>query len=429
VRLVSVGVHARGTDRTLHRANEWQPAYRRRIALLRRIAVAGTIASNVPAARDGLLGYIVGEVEAAVGEIYTTTAAAEIAKLGLQIITGDIDYALAVKLLGCTPSALQGTGSNSSTIAAGRWGVVDDDGGHWMRDVPHAMGVLAPILAVVWGNAAGGPVGKPGFGLASWARIVTNVLPSSKAKEVFVDLFAQAAAQAVRLRTKLGESKVDWPQYVDSIGPRKYHALLIELNAEHAAARMVAAAASKKQPKEKGGGGGGGGEGGGGGTGAEPGGKRNKDGTPKGTPGPVGLPGEREPKRLARQAAYQARVDDPNDPAGKGSPAAAKGKQGGRADWTPDFAKGSITKFVDKHEQRGAVDAFEYLCKQANPACSMLDMPCAFAALAKCNAQADKPCRSCTRQAQMTTPTPVPAGAIAKVKGACDDHVAARITN
>lgn len=359
------------------------------------------------------------------GEIYTTTASAEIAKLSLQIISGDIDYTLAVKLLGCTPSALQGTGSNSSTIAAGRWGVVDDDGGHWMRDVPHAMGVLAPILAVVWGNAAGGPVGKPGFGLNAWARIVTNVLPASKAKEVFVDLFAQAAAQAVRLRTKGGEGKVDWPLYVDSIGPRKYHALLVELNAEQAASRMVAAAAAKKSPKEKPAGDGGG-DGGSGGNGAEAGSKRNKNGTPKETgPVTVGEPGSRDAKRAARQAAHQARVDDPNDPK-KGSP--AKGKQAGKGDW-PDFAKGSISKFVDKFEQRGAVDAFEYLCKQADPSINTLDMPCAFAALAKCNAPADRPCRSCTRQAQMTTPTPIPAGAVARVKAACDDYVAGRITN
>ena len=414
-----------------------QPAYRRRNALTRRIAVAGTIASTIPAARDGLLGFISEQIETAVGEVYTTSAAKEVAALALQIITGDIDYTLAVKLLGCTPSALQGSGSNRSTIAMGRWGEIDDASAHWKRDVPHAMGVLATILAVVWGTAAGGPLGSPGFGLVAWARIITNVLPASKATEVFVDLFAQASAQAHRLRTKPGESKVNWPRYVDSIGSRKYHPLLIELNAEEAAQRMVSAAAATAAAKsKKGGGGGNGGSGGNGGNGGNGGGgndtastgdKRGKPGVPKGTAGPVGAPGVRAGKRAAREEAYQARHSDADSPA----PSPAKGAAdtgGGKAqDWVPDFAVDSITKFIDKQEQRGAVDAFEYLCRQANPTGANTDLPCAFAALAKCNTPADRPCRTCARQSQMTTPTPVPAGAVARVKAACVAAIASRI--
>jgi hypothetical protein len=363
--------------------------------------------------------FITESIEDVVGPINSTSAADDITRLTHMILVGGIEYPHAVKLLGCTPPALRGKGTSQSAIGEGRWGSIADTEGRWKSDVPTALGFLARILANVWGTAAGGPIGTAHeFNLPQEVRIIVGTLTHPKAKEVFEDFFEQAAVQAKRLRQREGMDKVDWPMYVSSMAERKYSALLLELRAEEAADRKCDERADR----------GGGGDGGGSGAGD----KRRTPGTP-GTPGPVGEPGSRAKARAQRQAEYNnakaAAGGAPLQLAGAAAvqpPKPAK-PSGGGVSWVPDFKPDSITMFVDKINQMGAVDAFEYLCRQANPTGQAADMPCAFAALSKCSTQLTKPCRSCTRQAQMTTPTPVPAGAVARVKAACVAAIASRI--
>ena len=389
-----------------------------------------TIAASVPAAREGLLTAILEMIEKIVGRVYRTSAAAEIAKLGAQIISGDIDYALTVQILGCTPPVVEGRGAESS-IGDGRWGLIDDKAGLYRADVPLAMGHLSSIIAVAWCTAAGGPLGAvPGFGLMSAARMLVNSLPPAKVKETFEDLFTQAAEQAKLRRKREGQSMLDWPLYVQEMGPRKWFALMQVHRAEEAAARTYACAMANGSIVAGGVGGGGGGGGGGNPSGSGAGGKRGDPGIP----GKVGEPGSRAAKRAARDAAHKAgkatqgATTPPSTPPIKGGPALVPTIAGSpAAAWIPDFSTNSITMFIDKLNRRGAVEAFDFLCRQANPSLSRQDQPCAFASLATCNAPAAKPCKTCVNQASMATPTPVPAGAVARVKAACVAAVASRI--
>jgi hypothetical protein len=404
------------------------PAYCRRTALTRSAAATGTIAASFVAAREGLLTWTIEYIEKVVGPVYRFSAAMDISKLALQILSGDIDYHLTVKLLGCTPPATEGYGSEQSTIGEGRWGSCGDSVNDWKADVPTAMAVLSVLLADVWCVAGGAPLGpETGFGLTTKARYIVRMLPQCKTEEIFVDLFKHAAEQAKLLRRRDGQAMIDWPALIDGIEKRKLTVLVSEMRAEEAAVRTYGAMASKAT---------GGGGGGGGGAGD----KRGKPGQEQ-KPGEVGSPGTRDAKRAAREADFKARSKEKKEAEAATKQAtptkvaasvsfAAPASGGGAANagqWKPDFAAGSITMFIDKLNKQGAVETFDYLCREAYPGLPTLDMPCAFAAFGKCAAATARPCRSCARQNSMATPTVVPAGAVARIKAACVACVASRI--
>lgn len=435
----------------------------------KRIAcVAGLIHGNFLMAREMMLEWIKTEIETIIDVRRIASVEDDVNTLALEILKGHITYKLARKLLGGRkPSSASERGK--SIFGTGAWG----------DEVPFAVSVvemakhLGNILHQVWGKGAGSPMGtEDGFGIERVFREAVASLSEENTGLLAVDFFQRAGLGASRFRTRRGAPPVDWAECAQTSEALKLNPAVDEQNAEAAAsqiaakvatevatqiAAMAAAAAGQKRPYVAAAA-----------AGLQTGlATQASGGAPpspvKGAPGVPGAPGTGKEKRRLRAEAHaaakmagaagappatagaagappatglaQSRVTQSAVQAAVASPAAvptavvthaataaAGGGGGAAAGWTPTFAANTITSFINKATRDGAVEHFDYICKQAGLAAAM---PCAFASLATCQGTV---CRKCADQATRSPPTPIPAGAVKRVKDACTPAVALKVT-
>ena len=390
-------------------------------------------------------------IEEKMGEGRVAKSLADIQNLAKQILSGDLTIDLVVSLLGGRRSSIKRARNilAATTCGNGRQGEVT---GHFaVTDITNGMAALGEILGVIIGDALGGVLGDElGFGLESLVYDAMEVLDIDRTRFLIEEVFQKIRLHAQRSRTRTGMPPMDIGRFVLEVRADWFAEMRAEVAAVNAAradallnsvgqtgagktptaqqtaatakaaadAAAAAAAAGGQQPgtpttyKKK--------------TGAE----RRKEAIAKavlaatspGAAAAVSTPAAGTPKTGTPNAGKPAGAQPQpgQTPPGGGTPNAAP---------SPTFAPNSIVLYLDIQGKRGAVETFDYLTWEAYPGTPKHERPCAFEAFAKCAMAPHDKCKKCRARAALTNPVPVPAGAVAKVKAACDPGTAAKITN
>jgi hypothetical protein len=407
--------------------------------------LAGQIATTVAIARERVLEYVVGVIEAKMGDTRVAKATLEIQTLSREIISGDLSIDLTVALLGGRRAGTKRARfMGAASCGNGRRGEVT--GPFAITDIPAGMAALGEILGMVFGHALGGELGNEvGFGLESLVYDAMESLDVTRTRFLIDEIFDKIRLHSMRRRTRMETEAANIGEFVESVRIEWFDQLRAEEAAVNAAradallnsvvqTAVPAAGAAKALPQAAAQAAGNGATAAAGtGGGATPPKKRTGSTRRKGTAAAAGAAAASPAAAAAANTTPTAAgTPTPGTPAG-GQQQAGASPAGGGTPTThppPTFAADSIVLFIDKHGKQGAIEAFDYLTKIAYPGTPQQERPCAFAALAQCAKAAGGGCAKCRTRAALTTPAvQVPAGAVAQVKAACNQATAAKITN
>ena len=431
----------------------------------------GSTANTIVAAREGLLAWIVAEIEKVVGDDNAPGAEHEIETLALSILVGKIMYAPMVKILGCTKP----TRSDRTSVplpGSAKWGEVM--GKTRASDTKAAVTELETILSHVWGDGAGCDADSAdgsAFGLLNLTD-ASVVLDDEGAETLFNEASKRIDAACRRMRTRDGAVRPNWLFEVELAKKTKLEPLFNEKvargqarkEARSATAELLAELGFDNDSIGSAGGkrklGGQATKGAGAAAAAAAAAAATSDTAATSGAAAAATRNEKRNKRSSKHAAAKAAEadtaaaaaadDDATELTAAQIMAAATAKGlakapapgakaptlvdtrvtafagvGGRPLTKPNLEPEKIKLMVDKDHHLGAVEAFEWLFRQQSP---NGPMPCGFANLASCR---DKNCGECGAQTKLRAAgkpeTPVPPDIIAKVKAACVANLAARI--
>ena len=390
----------------------------------------GLVPTTIVNARDELSTYIRKLLEQVVHQRRVAEVADDLKILATQIQCLTIDLDLAVRLLGGTrPSSDRG----KSKHGKGRWGSIDE--AHFATDVPAALQHLGVIVAATWGSAGGMtmPSDLADLGWNDLAREVVGSLSHTNTAEFFKDFFQRLSLSAVHMRTRKSPSgSVELPD-VDALAAETseihFKPVISEQNAEQAAREEAkkycdAAIAGLKRPSNA----------------------VNSSQAAPAASNPAANTGPK-PKKAPKGAASSTSATGTTTapaPTPATAPAATAPTPAGSAGttprtaasfapspaptspWTP--ADGTISKFIDSKDHKGAVEYFDYLCKQAGLSAAL---PCAIDHMDLRGCHGAPGCRKCVKLDALVATgqpkTPVPAGVVDRVRAACDANTAAKI--
>ena len=389
--------------------------------------------------------------------------------LASQIQSAAITYELAVKLLGGLPPAKKGTSKHGQ----GYWGCTSE--AKYKVDVPTTFQHLGRIMAKFWGEGLGCETEEAELGMVTMARTVVSSLSAANAKLFFDSYFKKLEMAGIMLRTRCmgsqplggqrpphlisshlissrlipshlttspshpthpsglisahpisavhrsGAPLPDFDRIRLEVTDKSLDPIVAQQDSEGHAERvametvdkaiaannLMQAGAKHKLEKVKA-------------TPADPAAAKAKG---KGPPQPKGAAKATTPVTFAAAAGGGAKA-----PATLKAPPAPTALVSTRlpapGEWVPDWTPDSIgRKVILKGEPKtgSAVDAFDFVCRQQGLAHAM---PCAFQELFTQGCNGPPNCKKCAAQLKLATPTPVPAGLVAKVKAACKDDLA-----
>jgi hypothetical protein len=374
-----------------------------------------------------------------------------ISKMAQAIRTGDCEFQAVVAMFGGRQSSnKRGHGSQTSAAGQGREG--QWEGLNAPQDVPKAMGAFGELLRQVQGEGLGGPLGtQVGYGLKELADDGYDAVDGERVRIMIVKILDRLRLHCHRRRQRIGSGPPDIPGMVHEVRTDSLDALTHEQAAADvalavaeaaikawsagkgdaanksaaatAAAKFAAAGSGTVTPPE---------------TPALEGHSksarrkanakaRKAAGTAAQPPGGQTPAGKAAAGIAAAAAAAMTQAQQQNQAAAAAIAAAAAAGAKANPGKLHSFKPGSIAYYVDKSNKQGAVEAFDYLCSLEYGSVALHERPCAFAAMGTCAKAAV--CRKCTTRAVLTSPVPVPAGAVAKVKAACTPGTAAKITS
>ena len=172
----------------------------------------GRIASSVLLASEGLERFLRARIAGIVGEVRERAATTDITQLARDVLTLDLNYDLAVRILGgIAPREVRG---RQQSVSRGHWGAFE--GARAAGDVERAMRHLGDLIGQAHGLAGGCDMsGEEYFGLDEMARVAFAVLAAGDVKQMFVDTFARLSRQARERRAGNRLGAVDVQREVD----------------------------------------------------------------------------------------------------------------------------------------------------------------------------------------------------------------------
>jgi hypothetical protein len=410
---------------------------------------------------ERLFGWTLKRIEAHIGDNRVAKCKPDTVKMARAIILGNCDFEAVVSLFGGTPSSNKRVhGASSSVAGTGRAGTFL--GLSAAVDVPKAFEAFGTLLRCVQGKALGGKLSiERDFGFKALVDEGFESVDVARVRFMIEEIFKRLNLWCERRRQRVGYGAPDIGAMVTEMRTESLTALTNEqasadvslkvalaaiagwgnggagAKERATAAAMLAATGGEPEPATAAG------------KPAAPDDglsanqrkraraklkkKEAADAKSAGTGGQTPQDQNPQPKTQPKQT-QQPQQPQQGQPPQQPQPQPQAGHQQpkiARAVTTPvpTFASGSITKFVDSYTREGAVEAFDYLSMMAYPSVAGELRPCAFECMATCAKAASGLCYKCkARSALTTTPVTAPAGAVAKVKAACDAVTAAKIT-
>jgi hypothetical protein len=197
--------------------------------------MAGQIATTVAIARERVLEFVVGVIEAKMGDTRVAKCTIEIQTLAREIISGDLSIDLTVALLGGRRAGTKRARfMGAASCGNGRRGEVT--GPFAITDIPSGMAALGEILGMVFGHALGGELGTEiGFGLESLVYDAMESLDVTRTRFLIDEIFDKIRLHSMRRRTRMGTTAANIGEFVESVRIEWFDQLRAEEAAVNAA--------------------------------------------------------------------------------------------------------------------------------------------------------------------------------------------------
>jgi hypothetical protein len=427
--------------------------------------MAADICASIPVAMERLHGWIMVAIEALIGDNRVAKCKPDIIKMARAMITGDCSFEAVVVLFGGTTSSNKRY-HNAASSAAGTGRAGDFSGVNAATDLPKAFEAFGKLLRRVQGTALGGTMGTElDYGFRELVDEGLESVDVPRVRLLIEKIFERLSLWCERRRQRVGHGAPDIGALVSEVRTESLAALTNEQASSEVALKVAlaaiagwsggtagakerATAAAKRAA-----------------AGGEPDPATGRDEPAKDADGLTSAQRKRARAKLKKKEAADGKAagagaggqttpgqpatagntktppqqtpgqPQPQTPQGQTQPQQAGGPWGTQikvhrpiAAPVPTFKPNSILRFVDVVTKEGAVEAFDHLTNVAYPNVPGAERPCAFACLGKCDKAKTGGCYKCDARSKLTAPVDAPAGAVAKVKAACDSVTAAKIT-
>ena len=434
----------------------------------------GAIPSTLTSVKQAFEAHVLAAAERAMGPTAAAPIRAELRKRVNKLIAGHVTVAEVVSDFGGTQPTVQESedGLEVTVISEGERGTLQ--GARAKSCLNDGMAEMGKLLQLAHGEAGGMPTvaGEHDFGFGAYAKQVTGSLSVEASVKLFSDLLRDGAERFEQARTVEGAVRPDWRRairhsrstaLVKAIAKRDAQAAAREVQSGDGAGAAPAApaatgalecgggdakspskrqqqreaAATRKQQQQQ---------------------KKQATEAAKGQQAASAAAQQAAARQAAavqqqaaaqvaaaqqaaaaaslaeQQAAQQAAQQNAQQNASSaalvlataGFPAPARGGKGATGGGGFSFEPNSITRVVGEAGSRdGAIEAFEHLCATLQPQVPATQRCCPWKVLTGACKRAS--CQQCQFAASKPPGNPAPAGAVERVKAACNPRVLGKL--